>query len=96
MVTVMACVQAKPHFANDVKQACLALVAPSRVEAGCITYELYGAAGDPNLFIFFERRERREDIDRHLESGHCVEFDERTTDMLDGPEEIIFCEPITV
>jgi quinol monooxygenase YgiN len=95
MVTVMARVKAKPDFAVHVMQECLALVAPSRLEAGCISYNLYGAAGDPNLFIFFERWESRADIDRHLESRHCAEFDERTADMLNEPEEIIFCEPIT-
>ena len=94
-VTVIARVRAKPGLEAKVKQECLALVAPSREEKGCINYDLYQSSDDPTLFIFYENWESRGDIERHLEMAHCSLFDERTEGMLVEPEEITLCEMIS-
>ena len=94
-VTVIARVRAKPGLEAQVKQECLALVAPSREEKGCINYDLYQSTDDPTLFIFYENWESRGDIDRHLGMSHCSVFDETTEGMLAEPEEITLCEMIS-
>ncbi len=94
-VTVIARVRAKPGLEAKVKQECLALVAPSREEKGCINYDLYQSTDDPTLFIFYEKWASRGDIARHLDMAHCSLFDERTEGMLVEPEEITLCRMIS-
>jgi len=94
-VTVIARVRAKAGLEDKVKQLCLALVAPSRKEKGCINYDLYQSSEDPTLCIFYENWESREDVERHLEMPQCLGFDEGTKGMLAEPEEITFCEMIS-
>jgi quinol monooxygenase YgiN len=93
-VTVIARVRAKPGCETKVKQECLALVAPSREEKGCINYDLYQSSDDPTLFFFYENWKTRDDIERHLKMPHCAAFDERTRGLLAEPEEITFCEMV--
>jgi quinol monooxygenase YgiN len=92
---VVARVRAKPGQEAKVKRECMALVAPSRSEKGCINYDLYRAIDDPTLFIFYENWESREDIERHLEMAHCSAFDEEVEGRLAEPEEITLCEMIS-
>ncbi|MDT5059756.1 MAG: hypothetical protein QOH63_215 [Acidobacteriota bacterium] len=94
-VTVLARVRAKVGMEEQVKRECLALVAPSRAEQGCLNYDLHQSADDPTLFIFYENWESLEDLERHLESSHSLQFDERTEGMLAEPEEITFLEMIS-
>ena len=95
MQTIVAQVQAKAGFVQEVKQACLALVEPSRLDRGCIVYDLYQSTEDATVFIFFERWESREDVDRHLETPHSLAFDEETAGMLAESEKITFLNKIS-
>ncbi len=92
--TIVAQVRAKTEFAETVRRECLALVKPSRAEKGCINYDLYQSAADSTLFIFIENWESREDLERHLESPHAIAFDEKTSEMLAEPEQIIYLEKL--
>lgn len=94
-VTVIARVRSREGFEEQIRQECLALVAPSRKEEGCINYDLHQSIDDPALFIFYENWESRDDVEHHLEMPHCQAFDERTDGMLAEPEEITFCEMIS-
>ena len=93
-ISVTARVRARKGSEAKVRRACLALVAPSRLEQGCINYDLHQAADDPCLFMFYENWESREDLERHLETAHALLFDEATDGMLAEPEEITFWEMI--
>jgi len=89
-VTVIAPVQAKKGMEDQVRRECVALIAPSRKEEGCITYDLYESMDDPIVFVFFENWLSREHVEKHLEMPHCHRFDQRTQGMLARPEEITF------
>jgi quinol monooxygenase YgiN len=93
-VSVVARVRAKRGMEEDVRRECLALVAPSRREKGCINYDLHQSADDPALFLFYENWTSREDLEKHLETAHALRFDERTEGMLAEPEEITLWEMI--
>ena len=93
-VTAVARVRARAGAEELVKRACRALVAPSRREAGCLNYDLHQSADDPALFLFYENWESRDDLERHLESPHSLQFDESTAGLLAGPEEITFWEKL--
>lgn len=94
-VTVLARVNAKKGMEDQVRRECLALVAPSRADEGCIDYELYQSTDDSRVFIFFENWLSREDVDKHLETPHSLAFDRKTEGMLAGPEEIVFLKKIS-
>lgn len=93
-VFVSARVFAKPEFVEKVKAACLALVNPSRAEAGCISYNLFQSTDTPNLFIFFEEWGTREDLENHLNTPHAAQFDKITDGLLLEDEEIIYLNQI--
>ena len=94
-VSVVARVRAREGFEESVRRECLALVAPSRQEQGCINYDLHRSADDPALFLFYENWMSREDLEHHLETAHASLFDERTAGMLAEPEEITLWEMIS-
>ncbi|HEX6731862.1 MAG TPA: putative quinol monooxygenase [Pyrinomonadaceae bacterium] len=94
-VTVLARVQAKKGMEDQVRRQCLAMVAPSRADEGCIDYEVYQSTDDPTVFVFFENWLSREDVDKHLETPHSLTFDRKTEEMLTAPEEIVFLKRIS-
>ncbi|MGH7451858.1 MAG: putative quinol monooxygenase [bacterium] len=94
-VTVLARVKAKAGMEEQVKRECLALVAPSRKEKGCLRYDLHQSTDDPALFVFCEHWMSREDLEKHLEMPHALAFDKRTDGMLAEPEEITLLEIIS-
>src|SRR4029453_16695224 len=53
-LTVLAIVKAQAGKENQVRQALLSLVEPSRKDAGCLNYDLHQAAYNPALFMFHE------------------------------------------
>jgi quinol monooxygenase YgiN len=94
-VSVLARVKAREGREDEVRRECLALVAPSRRETGCINYDLHRSADDTTLFLFYENWTSREDLEKHLLTAHALRFDERTEGMLAEPEEITFWEMIS-
>ncbi|HYX40715.1 MAG TPA: putative quinol monooxygenase, partial [Pyrinomonadaceae bacterium] len=53
-VTVLARVRARAGREAEVRRLLVALVAPSRAEAGCLNYDLHQSADDPTEFMFYE------------------------------------------
>ncbi len=51
----------------------LGLVEPTRVENGCIVYELFLNNSDPTDFTFVEEWTDDAALDAHLESPHLIE-----------------------
>ncbi|HEX8141261.1 MAG TPA: putative quinol monooxygenase [Pyrinomonadaceae bacterium] len=93
-VSVVARVKAVKGMEEKVRRECLALLAPSRSETGCINYDLHQALDDPTLLLFYENWTSMSELEKHLDAEHSRRFDERTDGMLDGPVEITLCEMI--
>lgn len=51
-----------------------ALVAPTRAEAGCLTYELHRDPQNPSKFMFYERFRSQAALDEHLASPYFKAF----------------------
>jgi quinol monooxygenase YgiN len=51
-----------------------ALVAPTRSEAGCLTYELHRDPQNPRKFMFYERFTSQTALDEHLASPYFKNF----------------------
>ena len=65
-VTVLAVFKAKPGMEEAAKSAILALVAPTRQEAGCINYDVHQSPDDPSTFMLYENWTSQKDLDAHL------------------------------
>jgi quinol monooxygenase YgiN len=94
-VSVLARVKAREGMENRVRRACLELVAPSREDKGCISYDLHQSTDDRGLFFFVESWVSKKDIENHLGTPHCAAFDEKVNTLLAEPEEITFMEKLS-
>lgn len=87
-LTVIARVRAKPGMEPRLRAALIALVAPTRSEAGCLNYDLHESIDDPAQFVFYEDWTSRQALDIHSRSPHIFAFRERAKELLAGPTEI--------
>jgi quinol monooxygenase YgiN len=71
-LNVVAVLTAKPGSESIVAQALTDLVAPTRAEAGCISYDLYASAADPTVFITVEKWQSQADLDQHMQTAHIA------------------------
>jgi len=94
-VTVLARVRARAGREAEVRRLLVALVAPSRAEAGCLNYDLHQSADDPTEFTFYENWASRAALDAHLDMPHLNEFDAHAEALLAEPVEITFWQMIS-
>jgi quinol monooxygenase YgiN len=65
---------AKPRKENELHEALLALIEPSRKEPDCIAYELWHDLNNPRSFIVYERFKNRLALDHHLKMAYIKHF----------------------
>lgn len=87
-ISVVARVKAKAGKENDLRSALLAMVPPSRRDAGCVGYELHESPEAPGQFMFYENWESREALDSHLQQPHLTAFFARLPELVDGAPEL--------
>ncbi|MBM3298695.1 MAG: antibiotic biosynthesis monooxygenase [Deltaproteobacteria bacterium] len=94
-LTVVARIKARPGNEGQVKEALMALVAPTRTEAGCINYDLHQSVDDKSLFLFYENWTSKKDLDDHLAMPYLRDFLGKADELLAEPVEITFWEMIS-
>ncbi len=67
---VVAVLTAKPGSEAAIGAALRDLVAPTREEEGCISYDLFESAAVPGTFFTVERWRGQADLDAHLQTSH--------------------------
>lgn len=72
-VRVVARLVALPEKVEELKAVLSGLIEPTRVEDGCIQYELYQNQADPTDFTFVEEWASSAALDTHLQSTHIQE-----------------------
>jgi quinol monooxygenase YgiN len=87
-VTVIAYPRAKPGKERALREALLAVCAPTRAEQGCINYDLHLSPENPGLLVFHENWESKDDLDAHLASAHIDAFRKFAPDLLAEPPDI--------
>lgn len=73
-VTVVVHLKAKPGQEERVKQELVKLLEPTRIEKGCINYDMHQGLNDPSLFLFHENWTSEEDLKTHFESPHIKQW----------------------
>jgi quinol monooxygenase YgiN len=94
-VTVVATFKAKAGMEAATKEAVLALVAPTRSEAGCINYDLHQSAEDPSVLMLYENWISKKDLDEHLAMPYLKDFLEKADDLLREPVDIAIWQMIS-
>lgn len=94
-VTVVATCKAKPGQEDRVREEILALVDPTRAEAGCINYDLHVSSDDPGHFMLYENWVSKQDLDEHLATPYLERFKGLASEILAEPIQIQLFEMVT-
>lgn len=70
MVHILARISVKPDAADRARDILSSLAAQSRLEAGCLSYELYQRADAPHLFQTVEQWVDQASADAHMTTPH--------------------------
>jgi quinol monooxygenase YgiN len=79
---VVARLKARADKASELRTVLEALIAPTRKEAGCISYELLENQDDPTDLTFLEEWVDGEALDSHFETDHIRGAMEKLPDLL--------------
>ncbi|MBC8164960.1 MAG: antibiotic biosynthesis monooxygenase [Bryobacteraceae bacterium] len=88
LLTVVATIKAKQGKEEEVREALLTLVEPTRGEAGCMQYEPHLSTEVPGEFVFVEKWSDQQALDKHMKSTHYMAVSARLKDSLAEPPSI--------
>ena len=94
-IVLIARLKVKKDSVEAAKQAALAIVEPSRDEAGCINYDFHQLLDDESVFVWHETWKDREAIDAHGSSAHFNEFSEAIKDLTEEPLQLTFAKMVS-
>ncbi|MBW3518773.1 putative quinol monooxygenase [Flavobacterium sp. NKUCC04_CG] len=72
--TIVLRISIKPECIARVLEASKDLVAQTRQEPGCIFYNFYQSTENPSDFIFYEKFQNQEAIQKHNETDYVKKF----------------------
>lgn len=87
-IRVIAHIKAKPDTVDATREVLTSLIMPTRLEEGCVTYQLYQNESDPTDFAFIEEWTSNEDLDAHLASDHLKMAGVRGAELFAEPPDI--------
>jgi quinol monooxygenase YgiN len=85
---VVARISVRPNMVAEAKAALVALIAPTRKEAGCISYVLLQNNADPTDLTFVEEWENDAALDAHLKTPHVTAALAKMPALLTAPPDI--------
>ena len=84
-IDVVAHLQSKPGCEEALRSVLTGFVAPTRLEAGCLRYDLHIDLDDPSKFTFIEEWESREALNLHGQSAHIAAGRAKFPELLAQP-----------
>jgi quinol monooxygenase YgiN len=88
MIVLAAKLTGKPERRLDLLQLAQSLLAPSRAEAGCLSYNFYEQQFGSNDFLFFEEWADQAALDGHFQTAHFANFTKQIPDLITGKPSI--------
>ena len=79
-VVLTAVIKAKTGEEDAVKEILLALVEPTRKEAGCLCYNLHQSKSDKTQFMFYEQWASKEALEAHRKMPYMKALGEKMKD----------------
>lgn len=87
-IRVVARIEAQPDKVEEVRELLLALVDPTRKEAGCVTYELLQNLKRPTDFTFVEEWTSEAALEAHSKSAHLQAVGPKLQSIITAPPDI--------
>ncbi len=84
-IDVIAHIYARPETEAEVRETLEGYVAPTRLEDGCIRYDLFQDISDSTKFTFIEEWTSQEALQKHSQSAHITAGKARIGDKLAQP-----------
>lgn len=81
-VTITVTLKAKPGGEAGLKKVLTELIAPSRGETGCLTYDMLQSEDDPQRFLLYMTWRDEEAFQRHVQSPWVQDFDRIQAELL--------------
>lgn len=74
MIYLVATLTVKPDQRAEFITNARDVIAATRREAGCISYELTNSVTEPDTFLFVERWQSRDALDAHFQTPHFLHW----------------------
>jgi quinol monooxygenase YgiN len=84
-IDVIAHIHAKSGQQDALRQVLESFVGPTRLEEGCLRYDLFVDLDDPTKFTFVEEWSSREALVKHGQSDHIVAGRAKFPELLAQP-----------
>lgn len=85
MVRIMARISARAGSETKLRAILQSLLGPSRGEAGCVSYELFGNEDNPLEFVTVEQWTDQAAVDAHLATPHVANAITLASELLTQP-----------
>lgn len=93
-LTIIARIKAKPGLEKRMQHDLLNLLAPTRAESGCITFDLLIDTTDPTVFVFYENWRDQAALDAHFEQPYVKQVLQAYEETLAEPLAVLFLTKI--
>lgn len=82
MIIVTAKITAKHGEKDKILSKSQDLIESTRLELGCVNYNLYASTEDDDLLLMFEQWENLEALESHMQTEHFKAFGKAIEDIL--------------
>jgi quinol monooxygenase YgiN len=93
---VIARAEVRPEACEIFIAAAEDCIAATRLEQGCLAYDIHESVTQPGRFVSYESWETRADIDRHMLTPHVVAFLEAARACVTASPVIEVVEPRSI
>lgn len=94
LLTVVAKLTAKPGQEDRLREELCRLVEPTKVESGCVQYDLHESKDEEGVFLFYENWTSTQALEQHLDSPHIHHLRSQEAVLLAKPVELTFWERV--
>lgn len=82
MIVVTAKITAKPGKRDNIISKSQDLIESTRLEPGCINYNLYASTEDEDVLVMLEQWETSEVLETHMQTEHFKAFGAAIKDIM--------------
>ena len=82
MIIVNATITVKPGERDNIILKSNDLIELTRLEAGCISYNLFASTEDDNVLMMIEQWENFEDLESHMQTEQFLAYVKDIADMI--------------
>ena len=96
MIFVIATMQGRPEKREALLAGARIVIAATRKEEGCLSYDLHQSVSDPDCLVFVERWTTREALGAHFETPHLQVWRGVAGECIARPTKVEIISPANV